>query len=302
LKNNDEKFEAEMNKYREIQRVSQITLIFNVLLGAATLAVGIIFKSTAVMSDSVHTFSDVFSTIIVMIGIKLSSALPDKHHNYGHEKIKAVFATLLAVILFLTGAFLLYSAVISIIEKTVAIYSPLLFVVTVMGIVSKEIMFHYTMHYAKKHRSQSLKADAWHHRSDALSSVAVLAGIGGALLFPSLYFLEPLSAIAVSALICQVAVKIYLEAIDKLVDKAADPETVKRISEIVLAIPGVKRIDSLKTRQSTYMIYVDLEIAADGKLPLDEAHSIAQEVHDVLEHKYTELEIKHINVHVNPCD
>jgi cation diffusion facilitator family transporter len=291
-----------MNKYKEIQRVSRITLTFNVFLGAAKLAVGLIFRSMAVVSDSVHTFSDVFATIIVMIGIKLSSALPDKHHNYGHEKIEAVFATLLAVILFLTGAFLLYNSISSIINRSVAIYSPLLIAVTVLGIVSKEFMFHYTMHYAKKYRSQSLKAEAWHHRSDALSSVAVLVGVGGALLFPSLYFLEPLSAIAVSVLICKVAVQIYLEAIDKLVDKAADPETVRKISEIVLAIPGVRRIDGLKTRQSTFMIYVDLEIAADGKLSLDDAHSIAQEVHDVLEHKYIELDIKHINVHVNPCD
>lgn len=291
-----------MEGYREIRRVSMINLGFNVFLAAATLSVGLIFKSTAVVSDSVHTFSDILSTMIVMIGIKLSSAQPDKHHNYGHEKIEAVFSTLLAMLLFSTGAFLLYGAVNSIIYRTTVIYSPLLIAVTVLGIVSKEVMFHFTMHYAKKYGSQSLKADAWHHRSDAFSSVAVLIGVGGAMLSPSLYFLEPIAAIAVSVLIGKVAVQIYLEAIDKLIDKAADYETVKRISEIALAVPGVTRIDSIKTRQSTYKIYVDLEIAADGRLTLDEAHAIAQEVHDVLEHKYTEFNIKHINVHVNPSD
>lgn len=286
--------------YKEMQKVAVVTLIINIVFAAAKLIAGLIFKSTAVISDSVHTISDVSTTIIVLMGLKISKAPADKSHNYGHEKIEAVFSTLLAVILFLTAAFLLYNSISSLIKGVfVTEFNILLLIVTAASILSQELMYRYTMHYANKYGSQSLKADAWHHRSDSVSSIAVLIGLGGAFLF-EIDFLEQIAAIIVSLLIAKVAVSIYLSSINKLIDKAADYETVKKMSEIVCSIPGVVRIDSLKTRLSTYKIYVDLEIAVDGGITLYKAHEIAQDVHDILENRYTEFNIKHINVHVNP--
>lgn len=283
-----------------MQRVFVVTLAVNIILAAAKLVVGIIYGSAAVVSDSVHTLSDVATTLIAMVGLKLSKAPADKGHNYGHEKIEAVFSTLLAVILFATAALLLYNSLVGIINGvSAADFNILLVIVTAASILSKEAMYRYTIYYARKHDSLSMKADAWHHRSDAVSSIAVLIGICGALIFEAAYF-EQIAAIIVSLLIAKVAVEIYLSSINKLIDKAADFETVKKMSEIICRIPGVVRIDSLKTRLSTYKIYVDIEIAVDGALSLYKAHEIAQDVHDILEHKYTEFNIKHINVHVNP--
>lgn len=290
-------------EYKEMQRTSLYTLLLNIFLAAATLIIGLLFKSSAVVSDSVHTLSDVITTVIVMIGIKISHAPADKNHNYGHEKIEAVFSTILAVILFITGIMLMVNAINGLINgSTPMIFSPLLIIITLIGIFSKELMFHYTMFYAKKYNSQSLRADAWHHRSDSISSIAVLIGVGIALLFPQLAYLEQAATIIVALLIAKVAFDIYINSIDKLIDKAADYETVKKMSEIVCKIPGVERIDNLKTRLSTYKIYVDIEIAVNGNLSVIKAHEIAQNVHDILENKYTEFNIKHINVHVNPLN
>lgn len=286
--------------YKEMQKVFAVTLIANVVLAAAKLIAGILYFSSAVVSDAVHTLSDVAATLIAMLGLKLSKAPADKGHNYGHEKIEAVFSTLLAVILFATAALLLYNSLVAIFSGGGgAKFNILLIIVTGASILVKEAMYRYTIYYADKYSSLSLKADAWHHRSDAVSSIAVIIGIGGTLIFGAAYF-EEIAAIIVSVLIAKVAVEIYLNSINKLIDKAADYQDVKKMSEIICSIPGVVRIDSLKTRLSTYKIYVDIEIAADGSLSLYKAHEIAQDVHDILENKYTEFNIKHINVHVNP--
>lgn len=288
--------------YKKLQRTSIISLILNSMLAGGKLAVGIVFKSAAVLSDSVHTLSDSFTTILVIIGVKISHVPADKGHNYGHEKIEAVFSTILAIILFITGLTLLIDTINKLITGAVpTVFSPLLLIVTFASILFKEIMYNYTMHYAKKYNSLSLKADAWHHRSDSISSVAVLIGILVAMIFPNLAFAEQIAAIIVSLLIIKVSIEIYFKSIEKLIDKAADFETVKKISKIVMDVPGVIRIDSLKTRMSTYKMYVDIEIAAEGNLSLFKAHEIAEQVHDILENKYTEFNIKHINVHVNPC-
>jgi cation diffusion facilitator family transporter len=289
--------------YKELRRVSYVTIAANILLAAAKLVAGILYRSAAVISDAVHTLSDIITTVIVIIGLKIAHAPADKNHNYGHEKIEAVFSTLLAGMLFATGIIIALDAIGNLINgESPAIMSPLLLIVTGASILAKELMYQYTMHYAKKHNSSSLKADAWHHRSDSLSSIGVLVGLGIAYIFPSAAFAEQIAAIIVAALIVKVSIEIYLNSIDKLIDKAADYETVKKISEAVCRIPGVSRIDSLKTRLSTYKIYVDIEIAVSGTLSLAQAHEIAQQVHDELELKYTEFNIKHINVHVNPVE
>ena len=286
------------NEYQIIQRVSLMTIIANVLLSIAKLTIGIIFMSFSVISDSIHTLSDVFTTIIVMIGIKFASKPRDNEHNYGHEKIESIFSIILAFILFVTGAFLGYKAITTLINNNSDFnFSYLLIIITAVSVISKEAMYHYTIHYAKKYHSTALKADAWHHRSDSLSSIAVLIGLILTVTL-NLNWAEPIATILVAILIIKTSISIILTAISQLIDKAADTKTIESIKDIVLKISGVLAIDKLLTRQYSSKLYVDIEIAADGNQTLNETHKIAEKVHITLEK--ADLRIKHCTVHVNP--
>ena len=278
-----------------------ISLAGNTLISALKLTAGFIYGSAAVISDALHSVSDIFVGLLLLFGLKVSQAPADAKHNYGHEKIEAVITGMLATVLVLVGGLLAYGAVQSLIDGTTGTeHSPVLLVVMGVSVLMKEAMFQIANHAGKKYGSPALKADAWNHRSDAIASLAVLLGLAGAMLFPHATFFEPVATLIVALFIVKAAISIYLDAVNKLIDRAADPETVNRISDIVRTVHGVQRIDSLKTRRTTYHIYVDLEIACDGALSLEKAHSIAQEVHDTLEHTYKEFCIKHIHVHVNP--
>ncbi|MGN0461440.1 MAG: cation diffusion facilitator family transporter, partial [Ruminococcus sp.] len=169
-------------------------------------------------------------------------------------------------------------------------------IAAIVSIVVKELMYHYTMHAAKKINSSSLKADAWHHRSDALSSVASLIGIGGAMM--GVKILDPIVSIIICFVIVKAAFDILKESIDKLVDKSCDEETIKKMEETVMKIDGVLDLDDIKTRLFSNKIFVDIEICADGDLTLWDAHEIAENVHDKIEEDFKD--VKHCMVHVNP--
>ena len=169
-------------------------------------------------------------------------------------------------------------------------------VAAVLSIICKEAMYWYTRYYAKKIDSSALMADAWHHRSDALSSIGALIGIGAAMLgFP---VMEPVASLVITLFICKAAFEIFKDATDKMVDKACDEEFEAEIESLVQSQKGVLGVDLLQTRMFGNKIYVDVEIVADGEISLIEAHDIAENVHNVLEDTYPK--IKHIMVHVNP--
>lgn len=278
------------------QKVSIITMILNIILGTAKLIVGIIFVSGAVVSDAVHSISDVFSTIVVIIGLHFAGKKADKKHNYGHEKIEPIVATILAVFLLIIALLLGYSGIKGLIEvKTIEINITLI-IVTIVSIVAKEGMYWYTIYYAKKFSSPALKADAWHHRSDSISSIVVLGGLIGAKL--GVMWLEPVATILVSVLIIKVAVSIYIQSINQLIDTATDEKTVQKIIDVATSIEGVIRIDDLKTRVHASVLYVDMEIGVDQNLILRESHDIADNVHDAIEREIEN--VKHCTVHVNP--
>lgn len=213
-------------------RVSTITLIINLILSLLKFAAGYIGKSSAMLSDAVHSASDVLSTIIVMVGIKISEKRPDREHPYGA---------------------------------------------------------------AKHTNSDALMADAWHHRSDALSSVGSLMGILGARL--GFAILDPIASVVICSCILKAALDIFRESINKMVDHSCDNTTETRIRELVLQQQGVEGIDDLKTRMFGAKMYVDIEVLADGSLVLYDAHRIAEEVHQAIEHSFPQC--KHCMVHVN---
>ena len=280
-------------------KVSMVSIIGNAVLSAFKLLAGILANSGAMISDAVHSASDVFSSIIVMIGVRISGKASDKDHPYGHERMECVAAIVLATVLAGTGIAIGYAAVKNLVhgEYTSEMPGMLALIAAVISILVKEAMFWYTRACAKKIQSSAFMADAWHHRSDALSSIGSFAGVLGARL--GLPILDPIASIVICLFIFKVAYGIFRESIDRLVDRAADADTVAAMHRTMLRTPGVVRVDDLKTRLFGSRTYVDAEIAVDGALPLRDAHAIAERVHHELEHDFPD--VKHCTVHVNPA-
>lgn len=289
------------NEFRRVaNRVSFITIVQNALLSIFKLFAGIFANSNAMISDAIHSASDVFSTIVVLIGVKLASKDSDKEHPYGHERLECVAAIVLAMVLFLTGLEIGAQAVKDIVRGNYGdLEAPgiLALVAAVVSIITKEIMYWYTRHNAKKIDSSALMADAWHHRSDALSSVGALIGIGGAMLgFP---IMDSIASLVIFVFIAKAAYDIFKDAMDKMVDHSCDEETEKAIYDSVISHHEVLGIDLLQTRIFGNKVYVDLEIQVNGSYTLQEAHNIAEEVHENIEQNFPK--VKHIMVHVNPA-
>ena len=284
---------------RVTTRVSSISMAGNVLLALFKFIAGILGHSGAMISDAVHSSSDVLGSLIVIIGVKISGKDADKNHPYGHERFESVASILLSVLLLFAAVEIAEKGIVSVWNgdyRTAAIPGGIALIAAVISIVSKEAMYHYTMHYAKILSSGSLKAEAWHHRSDSLSSIGSLIGIAGARLgFP---ILDPIAAVIISLFILKAAYDIFMGAIDQMTDHAGSKELEKEIRECVLGCSGIRHIDILRTREFGRKIYVDLEVSMDSALTLEEAHENAEAVHHVLEERFPEL--KHVMVHVNP--
>ena len=285
---------------KEAMKVSTVSIVVNVLLSLFKLLAGVIAHSGAMISDAIHSASDVFSTIIVMVGIHLAGRKSDKEHPYGHERMECVAAIVLATVLAVTGLGIGWSAIQSIAKEStgvVVVPGVLALVAAVVSILTKEGMYWYTRFHAKKIDYSALMADAWHHRSDALSSVGALVGIAASRMgYP---LMDPLASLVICVFIEKAALDIFKDAINKMVDKACDEDTEQAIRECAEKQPGVIRVDMLKTRVFGNKIYVDLEIGADGNETLREAHAVAEEVHNRIENEFPK--VKHIMVHVNPA-
>ena len=289
------------NNTQAALRVSGVSIAVNLLLSAGKLAAGLIGRSGAMVSDAVHSASDVFSTIIVMIGVGLSGRAADSDHPYGHERLECVAAIVLAAALLATGLGIGYTGVMQLISGDANggnVPGVLALVAAVVSIAVKEGMFWYTRAEAKKLGSTALMADAWHHRSDALSSVGALIGIAGARMGAPM--LDPLASVVICAFILKAAVDIFRDAVDKMVDHSCDAETEAAIRACVEAHPEVRWIDLLRTREFGSRVYVELEIALDAALPLENAHAIAEAVHDDVERSFEK--VKHVMIHVNPAE
>ncbi len=285
---------------RLAMRVSANTMLGNVLLSAAKLAAGLLGHSTAMVSDAAHSLSDVLSTIVVMIGVKLSGKEADETHPYGHERLECVAAMLLAVILFATGLLVGAAGLRSLLggaQRENAAPGWIALAAAVLSILVKEGMYWYTRRAAKRITSAALMADAWHHRSDAFSSVGSLIGIAGARL--GVPEMDGIASIVISLFILLAALRIFRDATAQLTDRACDAETRERICALTLQQEGVAGIDLLRTRQFGSRIYAEMEISADGNISLCDGHSISHRVHDSIEQQLPR--VKHCTVHVNPA-
>lgn len=290
-----------MDNTKTANRVSIISIFINLGLSLLKLVIGIVARSSALISDAVHSASDVVSTFAVIAGVNISARASDRGHQYGHERIEAIFSILLSVLLFATGLGIGSKAVIKIVNGDfgeLAIPGFAALIAALISIAVKEWMFQFTKRAAKKINSTALMADAWHHRSDALSSIGSFAGILGARLgFP---ICDPIASVIICIFIVKASWDIFKDATNQLIDKACDESVCLDIRNVISNVEGVISIDDLKTRIFGAKIYVDVEIGADGNLTLYKAHDIAQRVHDGIETAFPD--VKHCMVHVNPKD
>ena len=289
----------EQNAKRVTMRISAVGVVCNVALTLFKLVAGIVANSAAMVADAVHSASDIVGSFVVMIGAVISNKAPDTEHPYGHEKLECIASVILGNILVAVGALIGYNGILKIVSgETLTAPGTLALIAAASSIVVKEALYWYTILGAKKINSVSLKAEAWHHRSDALSSIGSFVGILGARL--GVPVLDPIASVVICLFIFKVAYGIFRESIDRLIDHACCDETVEQMRETLAAVPGVLAVDDIKTRLFGSRTYVDVEIAADGDLPLREAHAIAEAAHHTLEREFPE--VKHCTVHVNPQD
>ena len=289
------------NFMRMAKKLSIVTVSGNVVLAAFKLFAGIFAHSGAMISDAVHSMSDVITTVVAYIGMKLSEKDADEDHPYGHERLECVAALILGGILMLTGIGIGYDAVVKITAGNytdIAIPGALALVAAVVSIAVKEAMYWYTRHYALIMDSSVFMADAWHHRTDAISSVGALIGI--AFSMAGYAIMDTIASVIICLFILKASVDIIKDTINKMTDHACSPEDKRHIEEYIRSEEGVLGIDLLRTRLFGNRIYVEAEIIVWGDMSLRDAHAIAERVHDGLEKSFPK--IKHIMIHVNPSE
>lgn len=291
---------GEQERQTLVMHVSKVTILGNLVLTVLKFLAGIVAHSGAMLSDAVHSASDVLSTLVVMAGVKLSGKASDREHPFGHERLECVAAILLAVMLAATGAGIGWAGIQAIIgdPAELAIPGRLALGAALLSIVTKEAMYWYTRAAAKKVNSSALMADAWHHRSDALSSVGSFVGILGARL--GVPVLDPVASVLICLMILKAAWDIFQDAVSKMIDTACPGEVEEAMQDMVLAQEGVLRLDRLQTRLFGDRIYVEIELAADADSSLTQAHEVADRVHDAIEKEFPQ--VKHCMVHVNPLE
>ncbi len=282
------------------KKVSIVTVTGNVVLALFKFLVGIFAHSGAMISDAAHSLSDIFTTIVAYIGIRMSKKEADRDHPYGHERFECVAALILSLILMLTGIGIGYGAIRQITGghyEDIAVPHVSALIAAVISIIVKEAMFWYTRYYAKLMNSSVFMADAWHHRTDAISSVGALIGI----IFARAGFtiMDSVASVSICLFILKASADIIRDTIGKMTDHACSYEYEEQIKKFILESDGVLDLTVIRTRMFGNRIYVEAEISVDGELSLREAHDIAENVHDRLERNFTD--VKHIMIHVNPA-
>ena len=288
-----------MDEKKIVRQVTVVGVAGNIVLVLFKLYAGIVGKSGAMVSDAVHSLSDVFATFVAFIGVHVSKKEADASHPYGHERIECLASMVLGLILCGTGIGIGVNGAKTILAGNYdqhAVPGSVALLAAAVSIVVKEAMFWYTRHYAKKIGSSAFMADAWHHRSDALSSVGSLIGIAFAKKgFP---VMDSVACVIICLLILKVGFDILKDAVNKMLDTSCGETWEREMTDFILAQPGVEAVDLLRSRKFGDMIYLDVEISVNGDLSLRQAHRIAEDVHDTVEREHPN--IKHIMIHENP--
>ena len=285
-------------RYDEANKVTIQSIIWNVILTFIKIFSGIVGKSNAMIADGLHSASDIISSVGVLIGNKVAKAPNDKEHNYGHEKAETLVSFLLSILLIVVSLKIGFNALKSLLNlDRVQVPTLLPLIVSIISIAIKEYQYRITIKVANKINSPSLKADAWHHRSDALSSIAAFIGIGGALL--GFKALDPIASIVVALFVAKVGFDILKDSANELMDYSIDEDQEKQIVNIAENTDGVINLGEIRTRKHGATAYVDLTICVNKNLTVFEGHEIATKLEKRI---INEMQfVKGITVHVEPC-
>ena len=293
------------NNAREkaIFKVTWTGSIVNFLLLVLKFIAGIIGHSSALVADAVHSLSDFITDIIVIVFVKISGKPEDNDHRYGHGKYETLATVVIGLALFAVGTGLLVSGAKKVHEVLNGAILPapsmLALVVAAVSIVAKEILYRYTVRVGKSLNSQAVIANAWHHRSDAFSSIGTLVGIGGAIILGQKWrILDPIAAIVVSAFIIKVSFDLIKPGIDELLERSLPAETEKQILDIISEFPEVNSPHHLRTRHIGNHIAIEVHLRMDGKTTLESAHTTATEVEHRLKEEFGPT--THIGIHMEP--
>ena len=285
------------SKIRSIHRIVLITIALNIFLLLIKVIAGIASNSTALIADGLHSGSDVITSVGVIIGMAMASKPRDEHHHYGHEKIETITTFLLSIVLIYVGAQIGYSALSAILRKEQVLFSYFGLFAALVSIIIKEIQYQIAYRVGTREKSAALIADAWHHRSDALSSIASFIGILGAKFGISI--LDSMAGFIVSLIVIKVGVHIFKECFQELIDVSIHLDEVSNLKKIILKETSVKYISDLRTRKHGAKVLIDIRICVDPTMDVHQGHEIAEKVERIIKR---ELEnAKDVIVHVDPC-
>ncbi|QRN05164.1 cation diffusion facilitator family transporter [Legionella sp. MW5194] len=286
------------DRYWQAKRVTLIGALINALLGIIKLIGGALFHSHALVADGIHSLSDLITDMMVLFASKYGSLGADTTHPYGHQRIETAATLLLALLLVLAGAGIAWDAVNELMHPDKAIPGKIALIIALFSIFANELLFHYTRHVGKLIDSPLIIANAWHHRSDAASSVVVALGLVGSL--GGLTYLDAVAAIIVGLMIIKMGMAYGWNSVKELVDTAVDAEMLAKIEKNIQHVNGVKKIHQLRSRLMGGDIFIDVHVLVDPFISVSEGHYIAQHVHHALMKQLTR--VKDVTVHIDPED
>jgi cation diffusion facilitator family transporter len=291
---------AAVSRSATVRRVTWIGLVVNVLLAGVKFAAGLLANSQAVVADAVHSLSDATTDVAILVGVRYWSAPADETHPHGHQRIETAVTLLIAVLLAGVAVALGYRAIATIHEMHRGGPGPAALFAAAASVVCKEILYRWSAAAGRRVRSPALVANAWHHRSDALSSLPAVLAVAGSMVNPSWAFLDHVGAVVVSVIIMQAVFRIGWPALAELMDAGAGEEARRRIEAVALGTAGVERVHAIRTRRVGSAIAVDLHVLVDGGISVREGHAIADAVIDRLLANGPNL--ADIVVHLEPAD
>lgn len=294
-----------MERNKEIYQVTLVGGVVNVVLLVFKFVAGILGHSAAMVADAVHSLSDFVTDVIVLVFVHISGKPEDKSHDYGHGKYETLAMTIIGMALLVVAIGIVYSGLTKIMAwidgEQLEAPGMLALWAALLSIVLKEAVYHYSMVKAHQLRSQALEANAWHHRSDALSSIGTAVGIGGAILLGQRWtVLDPVASVIVGLFIVKIAIDLLRDGIGDLMEQSLPEEVENEMLQLVASLPGVVKPHDLRTRRIGNHYAIELHILMDGDISLHEAHEKASEVEDLLRHQYGDE--THVAVHVEPIN
>ena len=286
-------------RYREVRKVTLIGAVLDLLLGIVKIMIGLSSASQALVADGIHSLSDLATDFLVLFAAKHSHRAADAEHPYGHGRIETVATVILGAALIAVALGISYDAVHRMMEPELLMHPGMLaLVVALVSVVSKEAIYQYTASVARRLRSNMLHANAWHSRSDAISSIIVVIGIGGAMAgYP---YLDAIAAVAVALMIAKIGWDLLWKSLEELIDTSLDDEQVRAIRRSIIRVHGVQALHMLRTRRSGSDALVDVHILVDPVLSVSEGHQIGEQVRAVLIDQMED--ISDVTVHIDPED